>query len=359
MRSGDPSISNGTCYWKAGKKSHESFIPCGNVADGHGHKHCCRADEECLEHNACFSPPTGATYLAGCTDFDYEAPACPDKGHWTEWQWVGLVYIPRRNVWSACPQSLKPSTITLPDPCPIPTTSPVAAFTETDRIINVGHMPFNQGGTMDWSPGFTPTYTDDSVPTVTPQSSVTIATTTAGSSSSADSTSSTSGSASTSSVQSASATPIGGVTSDSGMSAGVLAGIIIGSVVGGLLILGALSALLIIYRRNRINNNTTPPEPVIGPLSDPPFEPRPADMRTTPAEPLTPGVSELGSDTTARPWSMRSALHGIDSGLHTSMSSDLRPYAGQPLPVPEEYQNASKFQPYRPHGYTNIWELSG
>ena len=80
----DPNtISNGTCYWAKGKKMHPSYIPCGN--DLYGHKHCCWAGDSCLVENTCFSVHGGTgegtylTYLAGCSDPEYEDASCPDK----------------------------------------------------------------------------------------------------------------------------------------------------------------------------------------------------------------------------------------------------------------------------------------
>lgn len=75
-------ISNGTCYSSSGKELDKSFIPCGNNA--FGHQTCCGAGDNCLGDKACFGiHGTGygsyLTYLAGCTDPDYEDEACPDK----------------------------------------------------------------------------------------------------------------------------------------------------------------------------------------------------------------------------------------------------------------------------------------
>jgi len=81
----DPSvqISNGTCYSAKGQKMDSSFIPCGN--DFFGHKTCCGAGDNCLADNACFGTHgnggegTLLTYLAGCTDPDYQDASCPNK----------------------------------------------------------------------------------------------------------------------------------------------------------------------------------------------------------------------------------------------------------------------------------------
>lgn len=80
----DPNIfvSNGTCYSAAGRRLHESFIPCGNAA--FGHHTCCGAGDFCLEENSCWGKHgegygSELTYMAGCTDPTYSDPSCPKK----------------------------------------------------------------------------------------------------------------------------------------------------------------------------------------------------------------------------------------------------------------------------------------
>ena len=73
----DISISYGTCVFKAGWATENLYLPCGNAA--FGHIHCCQAGDMCLENNACYNQAHGTTYLAGCTDYDYKDPSCPDK----------------------------------------------------------------------------------------------------------------------------------------------------------------------------------------------------------------------------------------------------------------------------------------
>jgi hypothetical protein len=77
MADPDPSISNGTCVYARGKRATRNFIPCGNAV--FGDIHCCQAGDNCLEDNACYNSKHGTTYLAGCTDFDYDDPSCPNK----------------------------------------------------------------------------------------------------------------------------------------------------------------------------------------------------------------------------------------------------------------------------------------
>ena len=77
MADPDRSISNGTCIFTRGIRTDKSYIPCGNAA--FDDVSCCAIGDFCLENNACFSAKYGTTYLAGCTDIDYESPTCPDK----------------------------------------------------------------------------------------------------------------------------------------------------------------------------------------------------------------------------------------------------------------------------------------
>lgn len=70
-------ISNGTCYYGPGEKAASVFFPCGN--DALGHKTCCQAGDMCLSNRACYNGEFGVTYLAGCSDPDYEDDSCPDK----------------------------------------------------------------------------------------------------------------------------------------------------------------------------------------------------------------------------------------------------------------------------------------
>lgn len=77
-------ISNGTCYLRIDLEADEAMIPCGN--DANDHVACCQAGDNCLESSVCFNSDFGVTYLAGCTDPDYEHPSCPNKfefiGEW-------------------------------------------------------------------------------------------------------------------------------------------------------------------------------------------------------------------------------------------------------------------------------------
>lgn len=70
-------VSNGTCYLGRKLEADPSMIPCGN--DHYGHVACCQESDTCLESNACFNGRYFVTYVAGCSDPEYEHESCPDK----------------------------------------------------------------------------------------------------------------------------------------------------------------------------------------------------------------------------------------------------------------------------------------
>lgn len=74
----NPFISNGTCYFGPGKQAAEEWFPCGNAELGD--KTCCQGGDMCLSSKACYNGRYGITYLAGCSDPEYQHPSCPDKG---------------------------------------------------------------------------------------------------------------------------------------------------------------------------------------------------------------------------------------------------------------------------------------
>lgn len=52
-------ISSGTCYYGPNQPADSAYIPCGNTA--FGNFHCCEAQSNCLENNACFDGDQGET----------------------------------------------------------------------------------------------------------------------------------------------------------------------------------------------------------------------------------------------------------------------------------------------------------
>lgn len=71
-------LSNGTCYYAPGQRADRAMIPCGN-SHYFGPLTCCQQGDKCLASNACFNSEFGVTYLAGCSDPEYEDPSCPEK----------------------------------------------------------------------------------------------------------------------------------------------------------------------------------------------------------------------------------------------------------------------------------------
>lgn len=170
-------VSNGTCYYAAGKEADQVYIPCGNVA--FGTYSCCMQGDTCLSSNACFNAEctylqtsilsllirsiVGDTYLAGCTDPTFEDPACGRKGMFGEQQWVGLVRCfvsndtsSNEEEWAPCTESSQP-TVTKPNQgCECTASAHTAAFTDNPSLTNFAVLPANAGLTISWQPGHTP-----------------------------------------------------------------------------------------------------------------------------------------------------------------------------------------------------------
>lgn len=49
----NPLVSEGTCYYAAGKEANSVYIPCGN--DAFGVYACCMNGDTCLSSNACYN----------------------------------------------------------------------------------------------------------------------------------------------------------------------------------------------------------------------------------------------------------------------------------------------------------------
>ncbi|KAL1837730.1 hypothetical protein VTJ49DRAFT_3446 [Mycothermus thermophilus] len=213
----DPSISNGTCYRASDDLSADIFIPCGNSA--FGHISCCQAGDKCLEHGACYNNHYRTTYLAGCTDPLYKDASCPDK----------------------------------------------KSYKAGDRIPDVGWLPTELGGRINWLAGHGPTATVPTSATSMP----------------------------TSTTLSSASSEVTNITQDpqqqlsnQGLSDSQIAGIGIGAAAGALLLFGALCGLWIVCRRRRNGKDTTASqEPEEAAVQDPainkPSGARPAEIPGT------------------------------------------------------------------------------
>ncbi|KAK0717919.1 hypothetical protein B0T26DRAFT_829964 [Lasiosphaeria miniovina] len=341
MGSPNPWLSNGTCYYAAGKQADNSFIPCGN--DAIGHKSCCTAGDVCLSQNACYDAAFGLTYLAGCSDPEYKDDICPSKNSYTDSPWVGLVYC-TPNRWMACAEKGKPSKIRFPDSCTCPPTV-TAAFTAAGKLFDMARLPGSLGGSIEWSSDYLPptsstssstqstslgdssdvpssSPTAQATPTTAPMATPTAAPTTT--LTAALTASLTATSTATLSSTSTLANPTISVNSnaDSGLGAGAKVGIGVGATIGGLLFLGALSALWMLYRRKR---KDLPEEQWTGPVGDPKSGSMGPGEMPMPTLPVLP--PEMRSDQTARP---PSELHGNNAATYMSRNSPGYPPTNSP-----------------------------
>ncbi|KIV88428.1 hypothetical protein PV10_08113 [Exophiala mesophila] len=143
-------ISSGLCFRDVEDRASDGFIPCGNAALGH--KSCCQAFDVCLSSNACYNGEYGVTYIAGCTDIDYEDDRCPDKPEdYEDESWVGLVYCNgSSNAWSWCING--PDAITTPKPCwcPREDTESHIAFHAGSVLDNIMILPRSTGMSVYW-----------------------------------------------------------------------------------------------------------------------------------------------------------------------------------------------------------------
>ncbi|KAB5518885.1 hypothetical protein GE09DRAFT_506304 [Coniochaeta sp. 2T2.1] len=291
----NPFISNGTCYFTTGLKADEDFIPCGN--DAAGHKPCCQKGDKCVSSRACYNDKLGLTYLAGCSDPEYKDANCPEKPNLADSPWVGLVTCAGTNLWSACPQRGKPSTLKTPDACTCTRTAG-AAFTDAIPLTDVARLPTALGESVFWLPGHLPTSMTSSPssktttsPSVTSSSTPTVT---------APPTTLPSSSPPPSSSSSAAPTAEPQVSSSNGMSTGAKAGLGAGVALAAVLIISAAIAFVFFRRRNRnrqsnaaIHNHEETHDHVHAP--EPKFAWSPATVATS-------TVSELDSRA-ARPWS--------------------------------------------------------
>ncbi|KAH8890576.1 hypothetical protein GQ53DRAFT_842026 [Thozetella sp. PMI_491] len=330
MSSLNPLISNGTCYYTAGKQMDKAFIPCGN--DAVHHYTCCSLGDLCLGGNACWHWGDGedVTYLAGCSDSSYSDPSCPNKGAFQDQPWAGLVYCNgTSDEWVACSQSGAPTTITKGSPCWCPQSSRTVAITAVSTLPYIASLPQIAGGSPSYQPGYTPTFTPTPSPSTTsspttsqtPTPSITSSPlTTSGSSAQATSSSaslsssarssspipsdsssagggvitgSSSGgffhgastSASSASSTAASSQTATGGDSDS-LSTGTKAGIGVGAGLGGVALIALIGFLLSLMLRRRQRNGSL----VFGPESDLAPMPGPEKQPTLPfgMAPMTP-----------------------------------------------------------------------
>ncbi|RYP22287.1 hypothetical protein DL765_001801 [Monosporascus sp. GIB2] len=336
--SDDPNIfvSNGTCYSAPGERLDGSFIPCGN--DAFGHQTCCGAGDNCLSNNACFGIHgegygSYLTYMAGCTDPDYEAQSCPDKKD-IDQPWIALTHCDGSDgEWAPCSQEGDPTTLRPGSYCSCTDASETTvAFSAGISLTNIASLPRSTGESIQFFAGHFPTspesppettsaqapssdgdttatsmQTGSTTPslgttptqTVGPTSSRGTTPTQTGSTTSSQGGTS-AGDSSTPSPSETGTAPSDGNTGSAGLSTGAIIGIGVGAGVGGLLIILAVMAFFIRRkRRRRISPSTGTIEG--GDKKTPPDIPDP-----TAPEADGQAVSEADGRT-AQPWSLKKA----------------------------------------------------
>ena len=266
----DPYTSNGTCYWQAGKKSNSQFIPCGNVA--FGNIPCCESGHWCLSSRACFG--LGVTYLAGCTDSQYEDESCPNKGDYgsklnikgtvaspliyTDQSWTGLVYCSGSSgEWSGCPNPSPPSGQNIATVFPITKTectctsaSREALFTDAATLANWVSLPASTGMTVSIGGGL-----DGKIPYQSPTTSDTTSmaassTNDSGSTTKIASAAMTTDSANPTSTSSSPSTPTPAAASTH-ISSGQIAGAAAGGAIAFIILLTLFSTFMQRYYRKK------------------------------------------------------------------------------------------------------------
>ncbi|KAI1265401.1 hypothetical protein F5Y18DRAFT_51465 [Xylariaceae sp. FL1019] len=260
MSDEDLLVSSGTCYSAAGKELDSSFIPCGN--DAFGHVTCCGKGDNCLADNACYGvhgqgDPSQyghmLTYMAGCTDPDYEDSSCPDKKGIDDNSWIALTLCDDTDVWAACSQPGNPSTLQPGATCTCTVVaSATVAFSDASSLDNLASLPQNTGDTISFFAGHTPT-TPPGGPTGGGTSASGDTTGTTGSTAGPTTFTTTGADGATVTVtQQGPTQTVGGDTgSGSGLGQGAAIGIGVGVGVGAILILLALGAILWRRRKRR------------------------------------------------------------------------------------------------------------
>lgn len=166
------------------------MIPCGNAY--FQPQACCQHNDNCLESSVCYNSEHGVTYVAGCTDKEYNASVCPDKfddsgelgqqaqkrepvtpfstretiqkeanyDHSTDAPWLGMAYCDdNSNNWVLCDQTGHPGTIVNPDPCACPTATAQRSMTlnQAQGIQETASLPGATGLPIGWNAEFYPT----------------------------------------------------------------------------------------------------------------------------------------------------------------------------------------------------------
>ncbi|RYP49582.1 hypothetical protein DL768_004703 [Monosporascus sp. mg162] len=393
-------VSNGTCYSAPGEELDGSFIPCGN--DAFGHQTCCGAGDNCLSNHACFGIHgegygSYLTYMAGCTDPDYEDQSCPDKEdigerHEAEMRYVGRgsgrmntdLFLDQPWIaltlcddsggeWAPCSQEGDPTTLQPGSYCSCTDASETTvAFNAGTSLTNIASLPESTGESIQFFAGHFPTSPESSPETTsaqapssdgdTPATSVqtgsaipspgTTLTQTTGLTTSSrgaiptqtGSTTSSlgdtgAGDSSTPSPSGTGTAPSDGGSGSGGLSTGAIIGIGVGAGVGGLLIILAVMAFFVRRKRRRRSSPST------GTIDSGEKKPPPDIPDPTAPEADGQAVSEADGRA-AQPWSLKKAelegsqplpppsSHNKTESSNGAVGHVIKPYRKDPT-VPE------------------------
>ena len=201
----DPNITNGTCFYSAGKQLGNTFSPAGNSALGH--TFCCQLGDKLNPHHACVTTTdegkselsfdsdlltlTGIyTYLAGCTDETYQSKSCPFKGNYTDYPWIGLVKCDNNDnseasSWVGCDNdksdTIQPSEKSQSCSCNLSGDDADQELFHAGNLDAWGVLPKSKFGQIKWESGYPPA-SKTSWKTNTPPSSTVVPTSTSTSS---------------------------------------------------------------------------------------------------------------------------------------------------------------------------------
>ncbi|KAK3399838.1 hypothetical protein B0T20DRAFT_350750 [Sordaria brevicollis] len=371
----DPNISNGTCYRKSAsgiKLLPSDYIACGNAALGH--VGCCQINDKCLGFGTCYNKKYGTTYMAGCTDKEYQDANCP-YNYYSAAVWSGMIYCEDDKKWMPCMQNDFPEYVTqsaanceTSKVCPNTDVPPVFSTYTGDPIPDVGWVSFPTGGsTLSWLVAdATAVYhkpSTTSIPTITSSGDLEGSQATPTS----DTVSSTSSPTSPTSVPPG-PTATSSTEDSSNLSTGAIVGIGVGVGSLALLLLAGLAIFFILRRRragSERGQSGTSGSPnaagdELGKESESPISPggKPQDLHASPI------VNELDPQTD-RPWSFRSELHE-NTVTPSAFSPATTSHASfQPSPLLSEasegqgYATGHAYKPYGGDHLHHINELPG
>ncbi|KAK3338964.1 hypothetical protein B0H65DRAFT_445218 [Neurospora tetraspora] len=327
--------------------------------------------EDCLEEGACFNPDFVTTYVAGCTDKEYQDPICPQK-FYDATVWSGLIYCDGDKKWMPCIQNndypdyitKNPAKCDKDKVCPNTDVSPALSTFTASVISNVVKLPEDlDKSSLNWlvsdpsSVYHTPSTT--STPTITSSldSASSQATSTAGTGSS------------TSTPSAVPPGPIATSSTDdsSNLSTGAIVGISLTGFCAILVLVGL--AIFFIVRRRRAEDDHSPSgtdgsantaDDVLGKESKSPISPggNSQDLHAS------PNISELDPQTD-RPWSLRSELHGNTVSPSAFSPATTSHASFQPSPLISEasegqgYAMGHTYKPYGGDHLQHINELPG